>query len=399
MRWSDELWQTPFETESTTRVVYGCGVVQRLGELVRTLPGERLLLVTDPGIEQAGHITRCVQVLQAAGYTPVIFDQVQPNPTTDDVERGVAVAQRAQIELLIAVGGGSAMDCAKGINFLYTNGGKMADYWGTGKARLPMLPMIAVPTTAGTGSEAQSYALIADARTHQKMACGDKKAACRIALLDPELTLSMPPRVTSATGLDAISHAVESYVTRRRHAWSQMLSRRAWQLLAQSFPRVLADPQSLAARSGMLLGAHWAGAAIENSMLGAAHALANPLTAHFDITHGWAVAVMLPHVVRYNGRVCPEEYAELAADLPPNAVHALDDAVETLAQWLQRVAYQAGCPPNLRSWGVTERDLPLLAAEAARQWTGSFNPRPVDAPRLEELYRCALDACPPSLDS
>jgi alcohol dehydrogenase len=194
----------PFDFDPRTRVVFGNGCVQKLGDLAREYGGRRALLVTDPGVKQAGHTHRCLESLESAGLHVAVFDDVVPNPTTDDVDRGLAIAQREQIDLLVAVGGGSAMDCAKGINFLYTNGGRMQDYWGAGKATRPMLPLIAVPTTAGTGSEAQSYALIADARTHMKMACGDKKAACRVALLDPELTVSMPAGVTAATGIDAL---------------------------------------------------------------------------------------------------------------------------------------------------------------------------------------------------
>ncbi len=205
---------------------------------------------------------------------------------------------RANVDLIVGLGGGSSMDCAKGVNFLLTNGGRMEDYWGVGKATKPMLPMIAVPTTAGTGSEAQSFALIAQAESHMKMACGDKKAACRIAILDPELTVSMPASVTAATGIDAISHAVETFVCNRRNAISQLFSRQAWRLISHGFPRVLADPTDLDARGAMLLGAHLAGAAIENSMLGAAHSMANPLSAHFDTTHGVAIGVLLPHVIR-----------------------------------------------------------------------------------------------------
>src|SRR5207249_10078818 len=186
------------------------------------------------------------------------------------------------------VGGGSAMDCAKGINFLLTNGGRMADYQGFGKAKKPMLPSIGIPTTAGTGSEAQSFALIADEQTHMKMACGDRKAAFHIAILDPEVTVSQPAKVTAITGVDALSHAVESYVTTRRNPLSQLFAREAWRLLQANFEKVLRRPDNLEARSAMQLGAYLAGSAIETSMLGAAHALANPLTAHYGMTHGIA---------------------------------------------------------------------------------------------------------------
>jgi alcohol dehydrogenase len=383
----------PFDFDPRTRVVYGAGSLSRLGELVRESGGRRVLLVTDPGVLAVGHVQPALEALSSNGLEAVVFSDVQPNPTTDDVDRGLGVARSAQIDFLVAVGGGSAMDCAKGINFLLTNGGRMQDYWGIGKARLPMLPLIAVPTTAGTGSEAQSFALIADAQTHQKMACGDKKAACRIAILDPELTLSMPARVTAVTGIDAISHAVESYVTTKRSVISQLFSRRAWKLLSAGFPVVIEQPESIGGRGAMLLGSHLAGAAIENSMLGATHALANPLTARYELTHGLAIGVCLPHVVRYNAAVVGLAYGQLAADC---GLAAEDDpkAADRLALWLQQQCRAAGCPTTLIECGVEREELPRLAQAAAQQWTGTFNPRPVDAASLEELYRCACDPLP-----
>lgn len=379
----------PFDYDPRTRVVFGAGVVDRLGALVQEYGGRTVLVVTDPGIQRAGHAARCLDSLAAANLKTIVFAEVQPNPTTDDVDRGLAVARREGIDFFVAVGGGSAMDCAKGINFLYTNGGTMHDYWGVGKATRPMLPLIAVPTTSGTGSEAQSFALIADAVTHRKMACGDKKAACKVALLDPALTVSMPAGVTAATGIDAVSHALESHVTTKRNPLSQVYSRRAWRLLAEAFPAVLTEPTNLAARGGMLLGAHLAGAAIENSMLGAAHALANPLTAHFDVTHGLAIGLMLPHVIRYNAAVVGPLYGRLAADI---GLCASDDpaAGELIAERVTAWVRAAGCPTALSECGVTPDRLPQLAADAAVQWTGTFNPRPVDAGSLEEMYRCAF---------
>src|SRR5262249_32823806 len=171
------------------------------------------------------------------------------------------------------------LDCAKGINFLLTNGGRIEDYRGYGKAATPLLPMIGIPTTAGTGSEAQSYAVISDEATHMKMACGAPSGAVRSAILDPELTLTAPRRVTAMAGYDAIAHAVETSVTLRRNPLSDALSHQAWHLLDGAFEQALAAPEDLEARSAMLAGAHLAGMAIEQSMLGAAHACSNPLTA------------------------------------------------------------------------------------------------------------------------
>jgi len=378
-----------FDYQPRTRVVFGPGKIAELGHLAVELGAKRVLLVTDQGLESAGHPQKGIAALEAAGLSIAVFDDVQPNPTTDDVDHGLAVARGANVDLIVGLGGGSSMDCAKGINFLLTNGGKMEDYWGMNKAARPMLPMIAVPTTSGTGSEAQSYALIANAKTHMKMACGDPKASCRVAVLDPELTVSMPASVTAATGIDALSHAVESYVSTRRNPVSQLFSRQAWQLLVKGFPVVIRDGASLDARAQMLLGAHLAGSAIENSMLGAAHALANPLSAHFNVTHGVAIGVMLPHVVRYNAQAVAGMYGELAADA---RLCPADDprAGEILAAHLEQLAREAGLPVRLADCGVERQLIGQMALEAAQQWTGKFNPCAVDEHSLEALYKGAL---------
>lgn len=380
-----------------TQVLFGPGASKRLGDLARELNGQRVLLVTDQGLARAGHEQHAVESLKAAGLQVTVFDDVRHDPTTDDVANGLEVARAANIDLIVGLGGGSSMDCAKGINFLLTNGGRMEDYWGYGKATKPMLPLIAIPTTAGTGSEAQSFAIIANSQTHMKMACGDPKAAARIAILDPELTLTMPPSVTAATGIDAISHAIEAHVTTKRNAISQRFSRRAWQLLSKAFPAVICDEQpghpddeALHSDAGaMLLGAHLAGAAIENSMLGATHALANPLSAHFGLTHGIAIAVMLPHVIRFNAPDVGRLYGELAADA---GLCSADDpqAGLLLAQRIVELTELVDLPTRLSECRVTPTMLPVLANEAAAQWTAKFNPRPVDVVSLQELYECAM---------
>ena len=378
-----------FDYQPRTRVVFGPGKIGELGKLAAELGAKRVLLVTDHGLEKAGHPQKGIAALESAGLAISVFDDVEPNPTTDDVDRGLAIAQGAGIDLIVGLGGGSSMDCAKGINFLLTNGGRIEDYWGNNKATRPMLPMIAVPTTSGTGSEAQSYALIANAKTHMKMACGDPKAACRIAVLDPELTISMPASVTAATGIDAVSHAVESYVSTRRNPVSQLFSRQAWHLLSRGLPAVVVAPHHVEARAQMLLGSHLAGAAIENAMLGATHALANPLSAHFKVTHGVAIAVMLPHVIRYNAGSCGRQYGELAADAA--LCEAADpQAGQLLATHIAALAQQAGLPGTLAACGVDRTRIPMMAAEAALQWTGRLNPRAVDEHSLRELYEGAM---------
>jgi alcohol dehydrogenase len=252
-----------------------------------------------------------------------------------------------------------------------------------------MLPMIAVPTTSGTGSEMQSFALISDAETHQKMACGDKRAACRVAILDPKLTLTQPPQVTSLTGMDAVSHALETYVTTKRNAMSVAFSRESWKLLSEAFPRVLENPRDLDARASMQLGASFAGLAIEYSMLGASHALANPLTATYGIAHGQAVGLVLPHVIRFNGEQFGDWYRELYALQAPTQNGAGDGMVR-LSEYVSAVLKQAGLKQRLSDCGVQRERLGDLAVAAAQQWTGTFNPRKIDQSDLLRLYENAF---------
>lgn len=368
-----------FDYQPLGRVVFEAGGLARLGELVRENGGSRALLITDPGLEAAGHPQRAVESLRTAKVDVAVFDAVEENPTERHVAAGVAAARRHAADFLVAVGGGSAMDVAKGVNFLLTNGGRMADYRGYGKAARPMLPSIGVPTTAGTGSEAQSYALIADESTHLKMACGDRKAAFRVALLDPEVTVTQPAAVTAVTGIDSITHAVESFVSLRRSPFSQMLSRQAWMLLDAHLERVLRDPADIEARAAMQMGAHLAGMAIENSMLGCAHSCANPLTAHYGTTHGLAVGIMLPHVIRFNAPAVETMYGQL-----------IPGGSEALALRVAAVLRAAGLPTRLADVGVNRSIVPVLAAEAAEQWTARFNPRPATESDLARLYEAAM---------
>ncbi|HBL31350.1 MAG TPA: alcohol dehydrogenase [Acidobacteria bacterium] len=362
------------------RVHAGPGALDRLGALVRELGGGRVLLVTDRGVRAAGHVDTALASLGRAGLAAEVFDAVEENPTSLHVEAGREAAAAFGADLLVGLGGGSAMDGAKGINFLLTNGGRMEDYRGFGKAARPLLPSIGVPTTAGTGSEAQSYALISHPDTHEKMACGDRKARFREVLLDPCLAASAPRRVAAAAGIDAVTHAVESYVSRAGTPVSKMLAREAFGRLTAHLERFLAVPEDLHTGGDMLLGAHLAGAAIEASMLGAAHACANPLTARCGIAHGVAVGLMLPPVVRWNGTAEPGAalYRELAGSAPE------------LSTRIEHLRAAAGLPERLRECGVEAALLPALAEEAARQWTAGFNPRPADAASLLALYEEAF---------
>jgi len=375
-----------FDFQLRTRLIYGVGEIERLGTLARELGARKVLLVTDTGLVRAGHALRAERILVDAGSQVRVFDGTRENPTTQDVETCLDYVGVELPDLIVGIGGGSSIDTAKGTNLLLTNGGRMEDYWGLNKATKPMLPLIAVPTTAGTGTEVQSFALIARAADRQKMACGDPKVAPRIALLDPELTLSQPVEVTACTGLDAIGHGVETAVSTKRSPVSSMFSREAFRLASASFERVLAAPEDLQARGGMLRAASFAGLAIETSMLGAAHSCANPLTARYGMQHGHAVGLMLPHVVRFNAAEpqAAREYEHLAASA------GLRSEVEALIERIEELLAATSLPTVLSECGVPRDAIEDLAAEAAKQWTAQFNPRSVGSEDFAQLFSQAL---------
>ncbi|REK01062.1 MAG: iron-containing alcohol dehydrogenase [Acidobacteria bacterium] len=379
----DAAWRVSLRA---AEIEAGPGSLSRLGDLAVELGGRRVLLVSDPGLEAAGHVARACDSLVHAGVQFELFVGVEENPTEACVERGLAAARRLEPDLLVALGGGSVMDATKGVNFLLTNGGRMEDYWGFGKAKRPMLPSIGVPCTAGTGSEAQSFALISRNVDHVKMACGDAKARFTRVLLDPEVLETVPRDVAAITGMDALSHAVESFATRTRHPISTAFAAAAWRLLDAAFPPLMRSNPGHDAREQMLAGAYLAGAAIETSMLGLAHALANPLTARHGVTHGIAVGLVLPNVVRFNGELCEPIYRQLVSVSPG------ESAAEALALRLEELRALAGLPETLEAAGVAEAEIDALATAAAAQWTAAHNPRPAEPAQLSELYRRSLEA-------
>lgn len=350
-------------TTDTQKIIHGAG---SLSELPNCVSG-KALIVTDEGIARAGHVEHAAELLDDV----VIFDGVHENPREKDVARCADFARDVNPNVIIGLGGGSSMDTAKGALFLLSGGGTMSDYQGHGKAKGDMLPFIAIPTTAGTGSECQSYAVLSRDESHEKMACGDPRALAEVAILDPELTGSMPLRVARLTALDALSHALESAVCNKRTEESQKFSFEAFRRIEPVIEKILSGTATVDERGEMLMGAALAGRAIEASMLGAAHASANPLTAHFDVVHGRAVLTMLPTVMRWNA----EEVGDIYDKLKPG-----------LIGWVEELRELAELSPV----EVSEEMIPELAAEASKQWTGQFNPRPMSEEDFSEVYRSAL---------
>ena len=376
-----------------TRVLSGAGLVDRVGAEARALGARRVFVVSDPGVDRAGHVARVGASLGGAQLSWESFVGTHENPTAVDVEHCRAALADCAPELVVAVGGGSSIDTAKGAALLHARGGDIGDHVGYGKATGELLPIIAIPTTAGTGSEVQSYALISDSTDHRKMACGDPQLAPTLAVLDPELTVTQPREVAACTGLDALVHALEAAVTKAGTRFSEALAVEAFCALESHIDEALSASPSISARLAMLEGAALAGMAIELSMLGAAHALANPLTARFGIAHGHAVALMLPRVVRFNvdQRRAGRTYHRLAvaAGLAGSQTSARQ-AAEAIALRVEGLLERAQLPRSLAELGIESTAIDELSVAAAQQWTAGFNPRAVGPDELGTLYRAAL---------
>jgi alcohol dehydrogenase len=374
----------PFASKPSPKIVFGPGSLRELPACVKELGGNSVFLVSDTGIARVGHVARACALLRDAGIAVTTYDHSHENPTETDAAACRDAAQKQEFSVLVALGGGSSMDTAKAANFLLTNGGRMRDFHGYGKATKAMLPFIAIPTTSGTGSECQSYALVSRDDDHEKMACGDPKAKARIAILDPELTSTQPRSVAILTGLDALAHALESAVSTRRNAISSIYSEAAFRHISTAIGNVIAGRPTADDRGEMQLGAALAGLAIENSMLGGAHASANPLTARHNLVHGHAVALMLPHVMRFN---C-EDPAAAAIYARYETVLRETNSTNTLPliDWVADLVSKSALPGVN---GMTP-DFAGLATDAKKQWTGHFNPRPLQAEDFVSLYRRAF---------
>ncbi len=382
-----------FALHLKTEVVYGPDRLTELGSLTHPF-SRNVLLVTDRGLMGTGIPQRALESLEALNIAVTLFDNAQENPTETDAEEVRDFAASAEVTGIVAIGGGSVIDTAKGANFLLTNGGKMRDYRGYGHNDDALLPLIAVPTTAGTGSEVQSYALISHDETHQKMACGASTGAPMIALLDPTLLLSAPPHVIATAGIDALTHAVESYFTKTANPFSQMFSTQAFENVYPNLRAAITNRDELEWFEGLQLGACYAGIAIEHSMLGGAHAAANPITAHFPVSHGQAVGLLMPHVVDYNAKspkgIRPHLHDWMSSlDIFGSRLHGplVEKTFHLLWDELLRFL---SLKTKLSELGIEESDLPGLSEEAAAQWTAQHNPVPLDRDAFLEIYRAAL---------
>lgn len=381
-----------FEYYLRTRVVFGLGTIRDLGFEAGKLGGKRAFVVTDQILRQVGLLDQTVAGLTSGNLEVVgVFDAVPPNSEVRVVEAAAAAAQPANPDLIVALGGGSVMDTAKAMNMILVLGGNLLDQQGVNLITRPLLPLVAIPTTAGTGSEVSAGAVIKDAAQGLKLEFTSPYLMPDLALLDPEMTRTMPPAVTAATGMDALSHAIEAYLSNFANTFSNALALEAIRLIVRHLPQAVAQGDDLGARSGMAMAACLAGIAMTNAWLGMVHALAHACGGRFDVTHGVANAIFLPFGMRFNQEAVPERFLPLAEALGVREVGlSLEEAADRAIAAVQELREQVGLPARLRQVGVDPGAIPQLAEDALGDGLMVFNARPATADDLmailEEAY-------------
>jgi alcohol dehydrogenase len=364
-------------------VHFGQGALAMLGVEAHGF-GDRALLVTDRGMTATGIVDRVAQVLRAAGVEPVIFDGVEPNPTIAQVEAGLEAGAGREIRLIVSVGGGSAHDCAKVIALVATNGGEVRDFEGLDRSAHRGLPLICVNTTAGSGADVSRYAVITDPDRSLKMIIIDRHLMPRVAVNDPLLTVGMPAPVTMASGLDALTHAIEAYVSTLASEVSSLLAMRAIGLIAANLERAVRDGRDVDAREGMLMGSLLAGMAIDSASVGAVHAMAHTLGAVYDLPHGVCNGILLPLVVEFNLPSAGDRYDRVAAVFGGGA------AGRRLPALIRSLGDRIGLPRGLAALGVDRARIPDLAARAMTDMCMDTNPRPMSEADVSRLFERAL---------
>ncbi len=381
-----------FSFRAAGEITFGTGSVDRLGAAVRKAGGKKVLVVVDPGFAKTGSFMKITRSLEREGLPFVLFDQVEPEPRTVVADRGGEAARKEKCDFVLGVGGGSAMDTAKAAAILATNGGQARDYQGLDKVPRPGLLKGMIPTTAGTGSEVTFTAVFINEEEQKKAGINSPHLFPEMSVLDPELTLSLPPAVTAFTGMDALAHAVESYTSKAAHSLSEMFSLEGIHLIGRSLRRAVEKGSDLDARSDMLLGSLLAGIGLANAGVTAVHSLSYPLGGRFRVPHGVGNGLLLPAIMEYNALSLPEKFARIAG--------AMGEGVEGLpvrqgallaVESVKRLARDVQVPLRLSDLGIPESAFPGMAEEAL-QVTRPLenNPRPVSLEDAVRIYRSVL---------
>ena len=371
--------------------IMGNGCLDEAMTAIRNYGFRKALIVTDAGLAKAGVAARIAEKLALQNIESVIFDGAKPNPSIANVEAGLEVLKQHQCDFVVSLGGGSPHDCAKGIALCATNGGHIRDYEGVDQSSKPQLPLVAINTTAGTASEMTRFCIITDEDRHVKMAIVDRNVTPLLSVNDPELMVAMPKGLTAATGMDALTHAIEAYVSTAANPITDACAIKAMELISQNLRKAVQDGKDLTARENMAYAQFLAGMAFNNASLGFVHAMAHQLGGFYDLPHGVCNAVLLPHVQTFNASVCAARLTDVARALgvdvsglsPEEGAQAAVAAIRTLARDVE-------IPAGLRDLGAKLDDIPILATNALKDACGLTNPRRADQGQIEEIFRNAF---------
>ncbi len=376
---------------TTKKILFGLGAVEKIGAEAQLLKGKKVLIITDSGVIQAGLLEGVEKSLQAANIPFALFDGVEPDPRIEVVEKSVEKAKKEGIDLIIGLGGGSSLDIAKVTSIMITNSGKIDGFFGIDLVPNPGIPVILVPTTAGTGSEVTPIAILSDTKEKLKKGIISPTLFPEVAIVDPKLTIGLPPSVTAFTGMDALTHAIESYASINATDLTDLFALRAMELCSKNLRMAYAHGENLAARSNMMEGSLLAGIAFANAGVGAVHAFAYPLGGEFHLAHGLTNTLMLPYIMRYNILGCPHKFAQMAKAFGEKVEGLSElDGAETAVKFVERLSDDIRVPRRLRDVGVPENAIPRLA-EAAMKVTRLLanNPRKIALEDAVAIYNSA----------
>lgn len=358
----------------SSNVVFGRDAAKKLPEILKEYKAKNVMVVYDAGVKMAGIATKVLEEIENADVKITVFDGVIPNPTNEVVEEAAEIAKKENIDVFVAVGGGSSIDLTKAVNILMTNPGPIGRYGGIGMVKEAVLPLIAIPTTAGTSSEITNVVALTDTEAVCKYVIIDNKIVADKVIADPEFTRTMPPSVTATTGMDAITHAVESYISNMSTPLTEYHSLKGLQIFYENLPKAVADGNDMQAREQMMLGCIIAGFGFSNANLGLVHGIAHTLSAHFHLAHGMANATVLPYVMEYNADSCPEKMVELAKAIQLPVSGNLDEDKLLLSKELLKLTKTLGIK-TLSEQGIKEEDLSMLADDVLKEPVLGFNPK------------------------
>lgn len=369
----------------------GAGCLKDAADSIKAQGFTKGLIVTDKILNQIGVVNQVQDLLSERHIEAVVFDGTQPNPTIGNVNAGLALLKQNECDFVISLGGGSPHDCAKGIALVAANGGEIADYEGVDKSAKPMLPLIAINTTAGTASEMTRFCIITDEERHIKMAIVDKHTTPLISVNDPELMLAKPASLTAATGMDALTHAVEAYVSIAATPITDAVAIKAIELIQAHLRTAVAHGDDIEAREQMAYAQFMAGMAFNNASLGYVHAMAHQLGGFYDLPHGVCNAILLPHVQRYNAQVCPERLRDVAKAMGVNVEGmSAEQGAEAAIDAIVALAKDVGIPAGIRELGAKSEDIPTLADNALKDACGFTNPKQATHEEISAIFEAAM---------